>query len=226
MNKRIGILGGISYESTKQYYELIHKKYYDRKHDYHFPEVVVFSLNFQRFTDYENSDTEKYIEYILEGIQGLEAAKVDCIIMAANSPHSVYMHLMTQTPVPIYSISDATMKKAKELKLKRLLLFGIKHTMDSEFYPESGIKNGIDVIMPTEEEKRIIDDIIFSELCVGRVNKHSKERLLAIIHNYTVDGVILGCTELPQIIEEDDLDVEVLNTLDIHVEAILQQCLE
>lgn len=225
MNKRIGILGGISYESTKQYYELIHKKYYYRKHDYYFPEVVVFSLNFQRFTDYENSDTEKYIEYILEGIRRLEAAKVDCIIMAANSPHSVYTHLIPQSSVPIYSISDATLQKAKELKLKKLLLLGIKHTMDSEFYPESGIENGIDVIMPTEEEKKIIDNIIFSELCVGRINQPSKERLLGIINNYTVDGVILGCTELPQIIKADDLDVEILNTLEIHVEAVLQQCL-
>jgi len=74
MRKRIGILGGISYESTKQYYELIHQKYYARTNDYYFPEVVVFSLNFQRFTDYENSDTAQYIDYILEGIRGLEAA--------------------------------------------------------------------------------------------------------------------------------------------------------
>ena len=223
MHKRIGILGGISYESTKHYYDLIHKKYYERKHDYYFPEVVVFSLNFQRFTDYENSDTKQYIEYILEGIRGLEATGVDCIIMAANSPHSVYSRLVTQTPIPIYSISDLTIKKAKELKLKKLLLLGIKHTMDSEFYHESGRKNHIDVLVPTEEEKRIIDDIIFSELCVGRVNEQSKEILLAIIHNYTIDGVILGCTELPQIIKEGDLDIPLLNTLDIHVEAVLQE---
>lgn len=226
MNKRIGILGGISYESTKQYYELIHKKYYDRKHDYYFPEVVVFSLNFQRFTDYENNDTGKYVEYILEGIRGLEAANVDCIIMAANSPHSVYTRLITHASVPIYSISDATMKKAKKLDLKRLLLLGIKHTMDSKFYLESGENNDITVITPKEDEKRIIDDIIFSELCIGKINEHSKEKLLDIVRNYNIDGVILGCTELPEIIKRHDLDIEVLNTLDIHVEDVLRQCLE
>ena len=226
MNKRIGILGGISYESTKLYYDLIHKKYYERKHDYFYPEVVVFSLNFQRFTDYENSDTEQYIEYILEGIRGLEATGVDCIIMAANSPHSVYAHLAVQTPIPIYSISDAAMQKARALKLKRLLLLGIKHTMDSTFYPESGRKNNIDVLVPTEEEKRIIDEIIFSELCLGSVTQRSKQTLLAIIDNYTVDGVILGCTELPLIIKENDFDVAVLDTLDIHVDSVLQHYLE
>jgi len=146
--------------------------------------------------------------------------------MAANSPHSVYTHLLPQSSVPIYSISDVTMQKAKELKLKKLLLLGIKHTMDSEFYPESGRENGIDVIVPTEKEKRVIDDIIFSELCVGRINQPSKERLLGIIKNYEIDGVILGCTELHEIIKADDLDVEVLDTLEIHIEAVLQQCLE
>ena len=226
MNKRIGILGGISYESTKQYYDLIHKKYYERKHDYHYPEVVVFSLNFQRFTDYENSDTQQYIEYILEGIRGLEAAGVDCIVMAANSPHSVYAHLTAQTPIPIISISDAAMEKARALQLQRLLLLGIKHTMDSTFYPESERNNGIDVLVPTEPEKRIIDEIIFSELCIGKITQRSRETLLTIIRNYKVDGVILGCTELPLIIKEDDLDVAVLDTLDIHVETVLQYCLE
>ena len=226
MNKRIGILGGISYESTKAYYELIHKKYYDKKHDYYFPEVLVFSLNFQKFTDYENNDTGKYIEYILEGIHALEAAGADGIIMAANSPHSVYAHLVSQTAVPIYSIAGATMKRARALKLKKLLLLGIKHTMNSNFYPESGIKNDIAVLVPTEEEKSVIDHIIFSELCVGSVNASSKETLLTIINRYSVDGVILGCTELPQIINADDLDVQVLDTLEIHVEDVLQQFLE
>jgi aspartate racemase len=118
------------------------------------------------------------------------------------------------------------MKQAKALQLQKLLLLGIKHTMDSDFYPESGREHGISILVPTEDEKRIIDDIIFSELCVGRVTKRSKETLLLIIRNYTIDGVILGCTELPQIIKEDDPDIAVLNTLDIHVEAVLQQCVE
>ncbi len=225
MNKRIGVLGGISYESTKQYYELIHRRYFEVKQDYYFPEVVVFSLNFQQFTDYENNDTKRYIEYIMEGIHGLEAAKVDCIAMAANSPHSVYKSLIKQTKVPLISIADSTLEEAKKRGLKKLLLLGIKHTMDSDFYPEAGEKHNIAVIAPTETEKILIDDIIFSELCIGKVNNESKQKLLDIIHRYDVNGVILGCTELPQIIEQDDLMISVLDTVEIHVDAILQHCL-
>jgi len=226
MDKRIGLLGGISYESTKQYYELIHRRYFEIKQDYYFPEVVVFSLNVQKFTDYENTDTPRYIEYIMEGIQGLEAAQVDLIAMAANSPHSAYKSLIKQTKVPLISIADATLEKAKEYGLRNLLLLGIKHTMDADFYPEAGTQNGISVVVPTEDEKKVIDDIIFSELCIGEVNEGSKQKLLAIINKYPVDGVILGCTELPQIISQDDTDIMILNTVEIHVEAILKYSLE
>jgi len=186
----------------------------------------VFSLNFQKFTDYENTDTPRYIEYIMEGIQGLEAAQVDLIAMAANSPHSAYKSLIKQTKVPLISIADATLEKAKEYGLRNLLLLGIKHTMDADFYPEAGTQNGISVVVPTEDEKKVIDDIIFSELCIGEVNEGSKQKLLAIINKYPVDGVILGCTELPQIISQDDTDIMILNTVEIHVEAILKYSLE
>ena len=223
MSKRIGILGGISYESTKDYYELFHHKYYEQKNDYYFPEIVVYSLNFQKFTDYENTNQEKYIEYILQGIKGLEAAQVDFIIMAANSPHSVYKQLVRKVKVPIYSIADATIARILEKGLRRVLLLGIKHTMDSNFYPEAGKASNIDVVVPSEKDKQTINDIIFSELCVGVVNAASKNKLLQIISHYDVQGVILGCTELPQIIKNGDLSIEIFNTLEIHVEDALKK---
>jgi aspartate racemase len=156
---------------------------------------------------------------------GLERAGVDFIIMAANSPHSVFQDIVKRTDLPIHSISDATMNKAKELKLKKLLLFGIKHTMDSNFYPESGAEYDIEIIVPTDREKTIIDGIIFSELCIGKIIDRSKSKLLDIINSYDVDGVILGCTELPLIINETDLNIAVLNTLEIHVENTLLKCM-
>jgi aspartate racemase len=226
MSKRIGILGGISYESTKDYYELFHRKYYEQKNDFYFPEIVVYSLNFQKFTDLENTNQEKYIEYILQGIKGLEAAQADFIIMAANSPHSVYKQLVRQAKVPIYSIADATIARILEKELRRVLLLGIKHTMDSDFYPAAGKVSKIDVVVPVEDDKQTINDIIFSELCVGVVNNTSKEKLLRTISHYDVNGVILGCTELPQIIKKHDLKIEVFNTLEIHVEDALEKCMK
>lgn len=225
MSRRIGILGGISYESTKTYYELLHRKYYALRKNYDYPEVLVYSLNFRKFTDYENGDREKYIAYILEGIRGLERAGAELIVMAANSPHSVYAEIAPRTKTPMISIWEATAERAKALNMKTLLLLGIKHTMDADFYPRAGAARDIDISVPGQEEKRIIDEIIFSELCVGTVTAASREKLIKIIGRYAVDGVILGCTELPLILGEANLPVAVLDTVEIHIEETLRQCL-
>jgi aspartate racemase len=225
MSKRIGILGGISHESTGSYYERIHRRYHELKQDYHYPEVLVYSLDFQKFTDYENHDREGYIAYILTGLRGLERAGAELIVMAANSPHSVYPEVATAVGTPVLSIAAAAVARAKELSLKRLLLLGIKHTMDADFYPREGAARGIDILVPSEEEKRIIDGIIFSELCLGRIEDASRRRLAEIVGRFEVDGVILGCTELPLILKDEDLPVAVLDTVEIHVEAVLKACL-
>ena len=225
MSKRIGILGGISHESTARYYTLLHEKYHVRLGDYHYPEVVVFSLDFQRFTDHENTDRDAYIEYIMHGVRGLEGAGADFIVMAANSPHAVYREVSEAAAVPMISIADATARKAAGLGLGRVLLLGIKYTMQSTFYHEKLGEHGVAVVTPDLAEQDEIDRIVFDELVIGVHRDESKERLLEIMGGYPVDGVILGCTELPLIIGEGDSGLVVLDTVDIHVEAALDYAL-
>ncbi|MBU5674901.1 amino acid racemase [Alkaliphilus sp. MSJ-5] len=226
MSKKIGILGGISHESTIKYYELILKKYYELKGDYYYPEIIIYSLDFQKFTDFEdNGDKEGYIKYIMEGMYSLENSGADFIIMSANSPHSVYDEVKNLTKLPMISIVEAVGEKAKEKGLKKILLLGIKYTMESGFYENYLNQFGIDVIVPSEDERVLINDIIFDELAIGIFHKNSKERLINIIKKYDVEGVILGCTELPLIISEADLEIEVLNTVELHVNKILRYSL-
>jgi len=221
---RIGILGGMSHKSTIKYYDQILEKYYERKHDYDYPEVIIFSLNFQRIIDLEHGDNRKgYIEYLMEGIKALEQAGASFIIIAANSPHAVYDDLVQLVNVPILSIVKATAEKAHQENLKKLLLLGIKFTMQSTFYQEFFAKEGIEVIIPSDEEQDRLNKIIFEELVIGLFNDESKSIILRIIINYTTDGVILGCTELPLIISQEDTRVKLLNTLNLHVEAVLNQ---
>jgi aspartate racemase len=225
--RRIGILGGISHESTARYYELVHEGYYRRKGDYHYPEVVVFSLDFQRFTDLEGSgETEGYVEYIMEGVRAMEAAGSDFIVMAANSPHAVFDEVSEGARVPMLSIAEVTAEEAIRLGLKRLLLMGIKFTMGSRFYHEVCGRRGIEVITPAEGEQDEIEGIIFGELVLGVFSEGSRCRLLEIMGGYDVDGVLLGCTELPLILGPGDADVPLLDTLSLHVEAALDYSLE
>lgn len=225
--KKIGILGGMSYKSTIKYYELFLQKYYEKYHDYNYPEIIIYSLNFQKVIDYELGDDESsYIRYLMTGIESLQKGGVDFIVMAANSPHAVYDKLTQKSIVPILSIVDATAKKAQQEKLKKLLLLGIKFTMQASFYKDHFEKIGIEVITPLDSEQDIIDQIIFDELVIGKFTKESKNMLLNIISNYDVDGVILGCTELPLILQQNDISIKLLDTVEVHIEAALKFCLK
>ncbi len=219
--KRIGILGGISYESTINYYEIILKKYYERYNDYYYPEIVIFSLDFQKFTDFEDKNEKEYITYIMEGITALEDAGAEFVVMAANSPHAVFEDVKRQSRIPLLSIVEVTAHKAVEENMKMLLLLGIKFTMQSLFYQDVCKKYGITVVVPSDKEQDEINTIIFDELVIGVFKEESKRRLIDIINGYNVDGVILGCTELPLIIHQRDVGVPLLNTLEIHAEAAL-----
>ena len=225
--KRIGILGGISHESTIEYYHLIHKKYFEHFGNYYYPEIVIFSLDFQKFTDTEKEGQEDmHLAYMMEGIQALEKAGADFIIMAANSPHAYFERVQKQTKVPMISIAEVTAKRAKEKGMKKLLLTGIKFTMQSRFYPDVCAKYEIQVVTPSDAQQDEIDNLIFQELCRGKFTDQTKQKLISIINQYDVDGVILGCTELPLILKDGDGKVPFLSTVDIHAEAALVECLK
>jgi aspartate racemase len=226
MAKRIGILGGISAESTGEYYRRLTAVYRARRGDAHYPEIVIFSLDFQRFTDLENSgDEDAYVAEIMHGIHGLENADAELLIMAANSPHAVFDRVAAATPLPMLSIVQVTAERAKELGLKSLLLLGIKFTMQSDFYPQACARLGIDVLTPSPAEQNLVDRIIFDELARGQILPASREQLKEVIRRYPVDGVILGCTELPLILAPGDVELVLLDTLNLHVGATLDLAL-
>lgn len=227
MKKTIGILGGISLASTIQYYRKITDLYYERKKDYYYPEIIINSLDFQYFTDLENEHrTEEYINYILKGIHSLERAGADFVIMAANSPHSVFEEVSGKANIPMLSIVETTAKEAERRKLKKLLLTGIKYTMQSSFYPEVLKRYGIEVITPEEKHQDEINAMIFEELVINKITDGTRNRMLDIIRSYAVEGVILGCTELPLLINQEVCPIHVLDTLSLHAGAALEYALD
>jgi aspartate racemase len=227
MTKRIGILGGISAESTAEYYTRLIRGYYARKGNDHYPEIVIYSLDFRHFTNFEDSgDRTGYIAYIMTGIRALERAGADFILMSANSPHSVFEDVEAQANVPMLSIVKATAQRAKEMNVQKLLLLGIKYTMQSTFYQNTCREMGIEVVTPVEPEQDEINRIIFEELARGIFRDETKQRLLQIIAQYPVDGVILGCTELPLILRSHDATIPLLDTVELHTEAVLDYALE
>jgi aspartate racemase len=221
--RRIGLLGGISHESTAEYYTVLHRKYYQRHGDYYYPEVVVFSLDFQRFTDLENGpDRDAYIEYSRSGIDALVRAGVECVAMTANSPHAVFDELAAGCPVPMLSLIEATCERAVSNGHGSLLLLGIKFTLQSDFYRRVGDRHGLRVTVPPVDDQDRVDEIIFGELSHGEVREESRAAMASIIERHACDAVILGCTELPLLLRPGDVPVPLLDTIEIHTDRILE----
>lgn len=226
MKRKIGILGGISLASTIQYYKTITDMYFEKYSDYYYPEIVINSLDFQYFTDLENEGrTDEYVKYITKGINSLKNAGAEFVIMAANSPHSVLNRISPHVDIPIISIVDAVAKKAVELNFKKVLLTGIKYTMQNSFYQDGFKVNGIKVTTPCEEDQNQINSIIFNELVVNDIKQETKERFKKIIERYDADGIILGCTELPLLLKQCDTNLKLLDSLTLHAKAALEYSL-
>ena len=226
VKKRIGIIGGISAASTAQYYKTITGMYFEQNHDYYYPEIIIYSLDFQYFTDLENErKTGEYIEYILGAARSLEKAGADFIAMAANSPHSVFEEVSGKAGVPMLSIVEATAKAASARGIKKALLTGIKYTMQSDFYQKGFQKRGIEILVPDESHQNQINDIIFNELVINHISGETRKKFLDIVNSYTVDGIILGCTELPLLISQEHTKLKVLDTLELHCAAILKEAI-
>lgn len=227
MKKKIGILGGISLASTIQYYRTITDLYYARACDYFYPEILINSLDFQYFTDLENEHrTDEYIEYISAGLQALQRAGADFAILAANSPHSVFSQVQQRVGLPLISIVQVAAQKAQEMGLKKLLLTGIKYTMQGDFYQQGFQARGMTVLTPTEAHQDEINAMIFEELVLNRITAATRDRFNHIIHQYDVGGVILGCTELPLLLKQSDTDLPLLDTLTLHARAALEYSLD
>jgi aspartate racemase len=229
--RRIGILGGISHESTLVYYQQLITGYYARYHDAYYPEIVIFSLDFQRFTDMEDrGEMVPYVEYIVEGLDRLAAAGAEVALMAANSPHVVYEEVAARAKLPLLSIVEVAAKAAAEAGAKRLLLLGIKFTMQAGFYAKVCARYGIDVVTPAESDQDALNRLIFEELTLGKFGDQQRAKLLALIeraaqHNQ-FDGVILGCTELPVLLQQAHTSIPLYDTLALHVQAMLELALQ
>lgn len=221
--KRIGVLGGMSPETTVEFYHSIIREHFNEHGDYAYPEVVIFSVNFKRIIDLQESgDMETYTNELMRGVESLESSGVDFIVIASNTPHMVFNQLEQRSKVPILSIVKNTADRAQDLSLSRVLLLGTKFTMQASFYKNDFLELGIEVSVPSEPEQLEVNRIIFEELVLGEIKKSSKDYLLGLINKYPAKGIILGCTELSLIIGKKDTNKVLLDTLQIHINATLR----
>lgn len=228
--KVIGILGGMSPESTKDYYEHIVRQYHERFGDYRYPEMVIYSVNFQKYVDWMNAgEWAACADDMVRTFELLHKAGADFGIIAANTPHKVFDDVENRSPIPLISIVEATADAILAEGINKIGLLGTIFTMTESFYYEDLNKRGIEAIVPSEADITFVNDVIYNELTKGEVKADSKNRYIDIAQKMINDGamgIILGCTEIPMILKDDDIDVILFDTAKIHAEAALNYAIE
>ncbi len=224
--KKLGLVGGIGPESTLEYYKGIIDGYRVRTGEDNYPQLIIDSLNLAEiYSLASNKQWDDFTKRFVDSVKNLAAGGAEFAAMTANTAHIVFDEVSSQSPLPLISIVAETCKYAQSKNCKKVIIFGTAFTMSSGLYSNAFAKHGIDAFVPTEDEQKAIHNIIFPNLQEGIVLPEDKHTMLQIanriISDKNADALILGCTELPLIIQEDDLDVLILDTTMIHIDAIL-----
>jgi len=226
MYKRIGILGGMTPESTVTYYQHIFRRYEELYGDLGYPETVIYDVSFQRFEDWMGEEDWGSIEEaLLNGLERLAAAGANFAVIATNTMHILFEKLEVRSPIPLISIVDATAEAVKKESMEVIGLLGTRFTMEKPFYREGLKRHGIETLVPEKEERDYINRVVFEELSRGLLLPESRNRYLEIIDGLVkrgAQGIILGCTEIPLLVTQEHTDVKLFDTAVIHAEKALQ----
>lgn len=229
--KTIGILGGLGPEATYDYYRGIIRTVQEKHPDQAYPEIIVYSADLNQFTSLmEQQDLQEIADYLSERIAALAQAGAEFAAIASNTPHVVFDVVSAKSPIPVLSIVKETCKKAMRMGLKRVGLMGTKFTMEGDFYKKPFMETGVEVVVPEEEDRLLIHRRLFTEIELGIIKDTTRAELLGVVKkmvdNHAIDSLILGCTELPLILTQDEFGIPFLNTSAIHVESIVNYALE
>ena len=220
--KTIGLIGGMSWESTVTYYKIINETVKEKLGGLHSAKCMLYSVDFQEIEECQaNGNWEKSGEILGEAANNLEKAGADFIVICTNTMHKVVNQIKEKISIPILHIAEMTAEKILEKELKNIALLGTKYTMEQDFYKSKLIEKGINVIIPDKNDIEIINKVIYDELCLGTINSNSKKKFLEIVdklRNKGAEGIILGCTEIGLLIKNADTDVPLFDTAIIHAE--------
>jgi len=229
--KTIGLIGGMSWESTAEYYRIINEAVRERLGRLHSAKIVMYSVDFEEVEQLQHQGRwDKATNLMIDAAKRVERGGVDFVLICTNTMHKMADDVAANISIPLLHVADATAEKITSLGLKEIGLLGTKFTMEQDFYKgRLKEKFGIRVVIPNESEREIVHNVIYKELCLGAIKDSSREQVKAIINRLSdngVQGIILGCTELPLLIKQEDCSVPLFDTTAIHAEAAVQYALE
>ena len=226
--KTIGLLGGMSWESTELYYRLINEGIKAKLGGLHSARIVLVSVDFQEIEEMQHQgDWEGAGQILAQAAKQVESAGADFLLICTNTMHKVAPQIQSAIRIPILHVANATAKRIKMTGMKTVGLLGTNFTMEQEFYKGWLVeKYGLDVLVPPKSDREIVHRIIYDELCLGLVKDASRDEYLRIMEDLRgrgAEGIIEGCTEIGMLVQPQHVDIPLFDTTFIHAEeAVLE----
>ena len=225
--KKIGLIGGMSWESTQIYYKIINQKIREILGGFHSAKCVMESVDFSEIQILQSKDDWNALdEKMVAAATNLKNAQAEVLVICANTMHLCSHAITQEVQLPLLHIAEATGEKIKEAGLNKVLLLGTKFTMERDFFKEILTKKfGLEVLIPNEGDREIVHNIIYEELVHGKINAGSRGQYVRIIYEAFkngAEGVVLGCTEIPLLIQKNDVALPTFDTTQIHAEKAVE----
>lgn len=229
--KKIGLIGGMSWESSLEYYRILNEETKNKLSKLHSSKCIMYSVDFNEIAELQHENkweelTNKMVEIGLD----LKKAGAEFIVICTNTMHMMADDIESKTGLKVLHIADATGMDITSKGIKKVALLGTKFTMEGDFYKKRlNDKHNVEVIVPDEEDRQIVHDIIYNELCLGQIKDESRDKYIKIIDKLErqgAQGVILGCTEIPLLIKDNHVNIPVFDTTTIHGKAAVEYALK
>ncbi len=218
--KTIGLIGGMSWESTISYYRIINEIVKKQLGGFHSAKCLLYSVDFEEIERYQaNGQWEKIGDVLARAAAGIEKAGADFIVICTNTMHKVVPQIQSKISIPTLHIAEATADELKKNNIEKIGLLGTKYTMTQEFYKMKLTGRGMDVLIPDEKDIETVNSVIFNELCLGVISEKSRMEYLRIVDELSqrgAQGVILGCTEIGLLLRQSDTRIPLFDTTVIH----------
>ena len=229
--KTIGLIGGMSWESTATYYQILNTLVREKIGGFHSAKLILYSVDFAEIeASQTNNQWHEAGQLLADAAKSLEAAGADFLVLCTNTLHKVSDQITSSTHLPFIHIADALIEEINCKGYKKVGLLGTKYTMGESFYQDMLRKAGIEVLVPNPAGQNMVNSVIFNELCLGKIEINSKDSYKSIIREMVADGaeaIILGCTEIGMLITQDDLpEIPLLDTVELHARKAFEFAVE
>ncbi|KGL38778.1 aspartate/glutamate racemase [Listeria newyorkensis] len=227
--KKIGLIGGMSWESTTEYYRIINETVRETLGELHSAEIILYSVDFYTIEQLQHEGKWEEAGRVLADIAvKLERAGADLIVICTNTMHKVARQVEDAIGIPLLHIAEPTIQAIGARKLERVLLLGTRYTMVEDFYKGRYVGSGVELQTPDDADVETVNQIIFEELCLGVIREDSRAKMLAMIEKAGekgAQGVVLGCTELELLIREQDVALPIFKTAELHAKYAAKEAL-